>query len=65
MFKNSGNRGINLLSKVIPFPQVREQDAVDLSELLKDEELADFFRYVDRNDLRAEALELLEKRLGE
>jgi len=36
-----------------------------LAQLLKDEEVADFFRFVYENNLRLAALELLEKRLGE
>ena len=52
------NRLVSLaVDSEVVFPELRE--------ILKDEEVADFFRYVARNDLRAEALELLEKRMGE
>jgi hypothetical protein len=59
-------RGTNLFSlpKLVS-RETKPEVEVELRDLLKDEEVASFFRYVHKNDLRQEALELLEKRLGQ
>jgi hypothetical protein len=57
----TGAQVISLTRKALRNPEPE----VELRDLLKDELVANFFRFVRNHDLRQEALEALEKRLGE
>ncbi len=52
-------------SESLNFPQEKDREVPVLKDLLQDELVADFFRFVAESDLRLEALEALEKRLGD
>ena len=64
---NNENRSDSFgrIANILRFPTRTNSAAPELNEILKDEEVADFYKYVQTNNLRAEALELLERRLGE
>jgi hypothetical protein len=54
----------SLLGKLLSFPSDPKEKSELVELLRREDELADFLRFVEANDLRAEAFEALEKRLG-
>jgi hypothetical protein len=55
----------SLLGKLLSFPSETKMKNELVQLLKREDDLADFFRFIEANDLRVEAFEALEKRIGD